>query len=1064
MTDLGSAYGSIVLDTSGVDRAVLQAQLSFQNGLQRIGVMVEGLADHMHRLGASLTLLTAPLAGFGATGIKVAASFEGAMKQIESFGGVAGAELEKVRQFVLKMGADTVFSAQDAGNAMLDLLKSGMNVKQAMETLPQVLNLATVGNLSLAEASGVVTSGLAQFGIKAADAGRVTEALARAANASRADVRDLGQALGNVGPVARQYGLTVEDVSAILATFANNGIMGAEAGTQLRSMLLNISRPTKSVSEAWKQLGVSLYDNQGNIRNLNTVIMDMDKALDKLPVQQQNELMQKLGGTYGIVGLNALRASNGFGAMAKAMKDAPSTGKIVQDQASTFNRAVESLRGSIETLQITVLTPFMETVLKPLVNRLIEITNKVTAWAKENPQLVSTIVAIGAALVTIGPVLLTMSKFISGFGALIAMAGTFASGPLALVIAGVVALGLAWKNNIGNIRFIVMPVLINIQKVLEAVGGGVKEFFDTLSAGGDVFTGLKSGFEVFLRLLDRLFATSNTGPTDAMSEFGQVLGDTFEIMRTGGQVIEGDVLPAFENVRRIFSAMVNAFVSGWQNVVEFVQQRVLPALQRLGRWFTQDVVPAIIGIIRTLVIPTIVSLLQFLGDVWNIVGPALTRLAEWFLGDGLFAIQEFISGTVLPLIYDFIRALSNLWEDIKPGLLSFVDWFINEGLPSVINFIQNVVLPALNELGRWFTQDVLPAVVNFIQTTVLPAVQRFVDFLGRIWAIAGPALEDLARWFLETALPAIQAFISDVVIPGIEDFITLLIDIWDRVSPSLEDLFNWFVNEGIPAIVQAVEDFHDDILQPIITTLKNLWNAIKPGLESLYNWFITTGWPTIKNTVEHFWKEILEPLIKRLSEFWELNVRPALDNFLNWVNMNMPKIQKLWEDTIGTIIRKAEEFFQTVNRIIDEVGRLTGLSPEVKQNRMVPAFGTPEPEWQLRREVSNANTNIPRGTAKSSFRQFGGDVIKGLLYRVNERGGEFFKSNEDGQVIPLSELSGQRGGVGQPILQMPITIQSMGKLVDEQDILAVRQELRMMGETVIAALKGAAIKQRGSAS
>ncbi|MCZ2077913.1 MAG: phage tail tape measure protein [Bryobacterales bacterium] len=407
----------------------------FDRGLSQIGDSLTRFGDQISGLGAAITKLTAPIAAMGATGLKVASDFETVMKSIELFGGLAGKELEAARKYVLKLGADTVFSAQDAGEAMLDLLKAGMSYAEASAAIPQVLDLATAGNLSLASAAGIVSAALAQYGLKAKDAKRVSDALAKAANASRADVSDLGQALGNVGPIAASYGLSIEDTAAILGVFANNGIMGAEAGTQLKSMLLNLSRPTDKVKGAFAKLGVSLYDNNGNLRNFNTVVKELNVALNKLPVQEQKELMQDLAGSYGITGLQALRASNGIDDMLQQMKKAPSATQLAAGAANTFARNIESLKGSIETLQIEALTPFMEKTLTPLTKQAVEFVNKLTDWVNKNPVLAQQIVTIGAGLVVLGPALFIAGQAISAIGVVVG----FLLSPLGILIGLIVA-------------------------------------------------------------------------------------------------------------------------------------------------------------------------------------------------------------------------------------------------------------------------------------------------------------------------------------------------------------------------------------------------------------------------------------------------------------------------------------------------------------------------------------------------------------------------------------------------------------------------------------------------
>jgi TP901 family phage tail tape measure protein len=92
-----------------------------------------------------MTVLTAPITAFGAMGIKAAGDFGSAMAEIAARTGLVGEELEQVRQFALRMGADTVFSGQQAAEAFLQLLTSGSSVAEAMEILPSVLNAAAAG-------------------------------------------------------------------------------------------------------------------------------------------------------------------------------------------------------------------------------------------------------------------------------------------------------------------------------------------------------------------------------------------------------------------------------------------------------------------------------------------------------------------------------------------------------------------------------------------------------------------------------------------------------------------------------------------------------------------------------------------------------------------------------------------------------------------------------------------------------------------------------------------------------------------------------------------------------
>ncbi|MBK9751743.1 MAG: phage tail tape measure protein, partial [Chloroflexi bacterium] len=150
------------------------------------------------------------------------------------------------------------------------------------------------------------TNILAAFRMPVTRARTVVNALSRAAGASSASMSDLGDAFDNVGGVAGQFGLSVDETAAIFAIFAENGVKGAEAGTQLRSMLLNMSRDTDSVNAAWEAFGSALYDAHGNLRPLPMVLEEIIQASSQMTDEERQQSIHRSGGSYGILGLSAL--------------------------------------------------------------------------------------------------------------------------------------------------------------------------------------------------------------------------------------------------------------------------------------------------------------------------------------------------------------------------------------------------------------------------------------------------------------------------------------------------------------------------------------------------------------------------------------------------------------------------------------------------------------------------------------------------------------------------------------------------------------------------------------
>jgi TP901 family phage tail tape measure protein len=600
LTTIASLLVTIGADISGLKRGLDDTETGINNLSSRLQSGLGNIGGSVVRTGAALTELTAPLRDFGAQGLQTASNFDSIMAEISARTGVVGEDLDSVRQFALKMGADTSFSAQQAGDAFLQLLSSGQNTEEAFATLPYILDAAAASGEDLGKTADTVTDIMASFGLpiqaitpqmqammdqmgvtdqmmtdwgnnafetspqldalakatgmtvdqigemyfKTEDAADVVNILAQAAGASSADMASLGQGFANVGGVAKAFGLSVEDTAAVLAILAENGIKGAESGTALKSMLLNMSRNTDEVKGMWSSLGLSMYDAMGNARPLENVIGDLDKVLDALPVEEQNEIMQTLAGTYGITALTALRGSISIDKMKDSMAKQATASEVAQARMDTFKGRTDSLVGSIETLAIEAMTPLMNDVLTPFIEQVTVVVNNITDWAQENPQLTNTIVAIGGALAFAGPLLVALGTAITlaapAVGVLGVVLAALASpvalvgaalgailSPIGLVIAGLTALDFVGRNII-DFSALGTNIQTGIDDALATTNldENIKTFFDRVSGA---FTEYKAGDLDFAGYVDAVssslvdaFSTLTFGDFDLGAKISEI--------------------------------------------------------------------------------------------------------------------------------------------------------------------------------------------------------------------------------------------------------------------------------------------------------------------------------------------------------------------------------------------------------------------------------------------------------------------------------------------------------------------------------------------------------------
>lgn len=815
--NLGSAYGNVIISTN-VANAMSEAQRSFDAGIAGMSASIKAWGDSITQTGAQLTVLTTPLRGFITDGLSVVGQFDDIMTEIQARTGATTEDMAAIREEARRLGAESVFSAQEAGDALLQLLTSGMNTQEALATLPFVLDAAAASGESLGTTADSVTDIMAAFGLGVEDAESIVNSLARAAGATSADMGSLSQGFANVGGVAKNFGLSVNDTAAILGIFAENGIKGAEAGTQLKSMLLNMSRDTEDTQAAWTRLGVSMYDVNGNVRSLDSVIADLDASLDKLPVEEQNKLMMDLAGSYGITGLTALRNSISIGEMTGRMNEQADASDIAGAKMGTLNNMVDSAKGSWETFMEVVLAPLVEQHLKPLIASVTEVINQMTAWAQANPEIAGALAMLGAALAVLGPALIGVGTAVSFMGAGL---GVILS-PVGLLLAGVAALGVAFATNFGGIRDLVMPIV-------ETVANGLANVGDVLGRVSGVF-----GDEGIVGTIRGFFTVFE----DGSSYIGAIL-EGFGMSQEQATALGATIAEAFGGI-----------ITTFEGFVGFVTTTVLPALQGLFNWLISEVFPALVDVVINSVLPAIQSFTDFLSQLWTLVQPHLQALADWFLTTALPAIQAFITGTIIPGIEQFIQTLTRIWNDVSPFLIQLADWFLNTALPAVVNFITGTVIPGvqgfidlllgiwaqveptLTQLYDWFVTTALPAIVDFITNTVVPAVQDFFALIENVWTQISPGLEQLRAWFMDTALPAIRSFLVDTVGPAIRDFFAIIEGAWALISPVLTDIYNWFVVTALPEIKKFIDSVGERVNE-FIRTLQGIWNAVQGPLNTL---------------------------------------------------------------------------------------------------------------------------------------------------------------------------------------------------------------------------------------
>lgn len=358
--------------------------------------------------------------------VQAFSAFEAVLQQVRAVSGATDREMQAMTAQALDLGAKTKFSAREAAEGLSELAKSGMSVDQAMAALPGVLGLAAAGGVSVADAAETAAAAINGFGLAAADAGRVADVMAQAANMSAIGVGDLQLTMKYVAPIASAASQSIEEMAAAIAIMGNQGIKGEQAGTTLRGAFSKLIDPSKEAGAVIARLGLHLVDTKGRMLPLVQIVDELRTKTAAMTEMQRNQAITQIFGQEALSGMLALlkQTPEAYEAQRVAMYNAEGAAKSMADVMNQgVNPALEAMKGSIEGLAIVTGEQFAPAIKTA--------AGYVGSWAeylsKAEPSTLKWAAALGAA----------------AFAATgLVAAVTAAAVPIAIIGAGLGALGL----------------------------------------------------------------------------------------------------------------------------------------------------------------------------------------------------------------------------------------------------------------------------------------------------------------------------------------------------------------------------------------------------------------------------------------------------------------------------------------------------------------------------------------------------------------------------------------------------------------------------------------------
>ena len=692
--------------------------------------------------------------------------FIGKLEQAGAIANATAEEMQHLRAAAVNVALKgTGTTAEGAAEALRELVQEGFNANDAIKALGPTLNLVGVsfGQISRAQAAGLVNDTLREFKMRADEAGPLVDKLALAMRSFGIRATELEPALRGVATGASLTGASLDD------TLIAFGLT--------KSVLPSVEQASRSLNLAFNQLasdhtrkelaaiGVQVADSSGKMRPLIEILSDLNARTAHMTEAQREHALASIFSARAGGGLLAIMQGLGDGVrdssgklvagqaaveeLRKRMAGATGTAQEMKDKLlDTFEGQKKGLVGSVQTFLQLIGEPFTE-VFKPILSVMRRAFVAINEFIAAIPE----------------PVKKFMAKAALAVGAVIALLGAVlaAKAGIALLLIGLKIMGVT----LGGVVATLLPAIAIFAALALVVAGfsiafqrdigGIRTFFEhTWERIKFLFQGLAQLFEeggFSGAVMEELKKAENAGIKQFAIRVYQIV---FRIKRFFEGLAEG-FGAAIERARPVFEAFTGALrelgeafglvgTAGADAVAGIGSDKFAKTGATIGAALAQIVTLIVDGL--TIVIRVVTGIINGVREAFEFVKPVFE-----FVGEAIGLVAEEFQGLISDVtgVNDQAREGGSVWRTIGEvvgwvagligGVLAGAIGVVALALRTVIAIVR-AVIAAFEWLGEFigetaariflFFTETIPNVFKAVVTAVRSFLQPIVDFITGI--------------------------------------------------------------------------------------------------------------------------------------------------------------------------------------------------------------------------------------------------------------------------------------------------------------------------------------------
>jgi len=264
-------------------------------------------------------------------------------------------DIEELRAAAIRLGKDYGIAIKDSADIMFIWAQQGKSQNDILRLTETAVLGMKAANLDAKTAVETLTSAQRIFNLTAEESITVFDKVLNVQRQFAVTTKDLAESIKLLGTTAMEFGIGMDKfLGQITAIVQVTRRTGSQIANSLKTMFARFVQD--DAVRALKEIGIGVYDVQGGVRNLGTVLDELSAKWDTLSGAQRINVARLLGGIrhytnflvlmdqYGVSLRAAVASQQAFGF----------TAKVAAIEVGTTANALERLGVTFQSILIDI--------------------------------------------------------------------------------------------------------------------------------------------------------------------------------------------------------------------------------------------------------------------------------------------------------------------------------------------------------------------------------------------------------------------------------------------------------------------------------------------------------------------------------------------------------------------------------------------------------------------------------------------------------------------------------------------------------------------------------------